>query len=121
MLTSSPQQYPASAYSVMDRLPVEFPQEDRSVPEPDETIETNIHRPTLALYPNPASTETYLTWPMAEKGDAIVVMDSQGRILMEQKAVENGVSRLEINNLPPGLYKVYLRECGLSTSFSVVR
>jgi len=77
--------------------------------------------PYRPLYPNPASTEAYLTWPIKEKGDAIVVMDGQARTLFEQKAVENGVSRLDLRALPPGLYKVYLRECGLSTSLSVVR
>jgi len=76
---------------------------------------------TTNSYPNPASTETYLTWPISEKGDVLMGLGARGIILLERKAIENGVSRLDLSQLPPGIYKVYLRECGLSTSFSVVR
>ncbi len=105
-----------------DYMPaVEFPRNDRSALGSEAPNKGVTTRPSLVLYPNPASTEAYVTWPVKDKGDEIVIMDGQGRVVLEQKAVENGVSRLNLGSLPSGLYKVFLRECGLSTSFSVVR
>ena len=82
---------------------------------------TPVARPALALYPNPASTEAYLNWPVEQKGGLIQIMDAQGRILMEHQALENGLSRLDLSEMPAGLYKVYFEGTGLSASFSIVR
>ncbi|MBZ0207799.1 MAG: T9SS type A sorting domain-containing protein [Flavobacteriales bacterium] len=77
--------------------------------------------PYRLLYPNPASTEAYLKWPVEQKGDEIRIMDAQGRILLVHQAEENGLSRLDLSALPAGLYKVHMGGSGLSTSFSIVR
>ncbi|MBP8823635.1 MAG: hypothetical protein KBH07_08330, partial [Flavobacteriales bacterium] len=78
-------------------------------------------RPRLALYPNPANTEAYLTWPVELKGDRIAVLDAQGRILLEQEVLGNGLTHLALQDLPMGFYKLVLRGSGLSSSFSIVR
>lgn len=105
-----------------DYLPeVQFPREgpeQRLVPV---KASNTIARPALALYPNPANTEAYLKWPVGLKGGLIQIMDAQGRILLEHQAVENGLSRLNLGELPAGLYKVYLEGTELSASFSIAR
>ncbi|MBZ0207802.1 MAG: T9SS type A sorting domain-containing protein [Flavobacteriales bacterium] len=100
---------------------VQFPREGPAPRLVPATSVATKARPALALYPNPASTEAYLTWPVEQKGDEIQIMDAQGRILLVHQAEENGVSRLDLSKLPAGLYKVYLNGSGLSVSFSIVR
>lgn len=69
-----------------DYLPeVQFPRErpeQRRVPL---ATGAEVARPAMALYPNPASTEAYLKWPVEEKGSLIQVMDAQGRIPLEHQ------------------------------------
>lgn len=110
------------AYGFSDYLPeVQFPREG---PEPrlvQVQPSTPVARPALALYPNPANTEAYLKWPVEHKGSLIQIMDTQGRILLDHQAEENGLSRLDLTGLPAGLYKVCLSDTGLCASFSIVR
>ncbi len=54
-------------------------------------------------------------------GDTTVMLDARGSIWLERTAIENGVSHLDQSSFTPGLYKVLLRERGLSTCFSVAR
>ncbi len=105
-----------------DYLPeVQFPREGPQQRLVQVQPSTPVARPALALYPNPASTEAYLKWPVEHKGGLIQIMDTQGRVLLEHQAEENGLSRLDLTELPAGLYKVCLSDTGLCASFSIVR
>jgi len=75
----------------------------------------------LAVYPNPANTEAYFTWPSEHQGDLLAVLDAQGRTVLEHRLTENGLTRLSLAHLPVGLYQAQLRAAGLSTAFTIQR
>lgn len=87
------------------------------VRHPESLRFSGLYRPPPAAeHPN-----AYMTLPMEFQNDVIIVLDAQGRILMDHWAVENGLSELDLHELPAGLYKAVLRKAGLSTTFSIVR
>jgi hypothetical protein len=71
----------------------------------------------FSIYPNPStsgeisiSTEKYDTWN-------VVLMDAQGKLVMNQQFVGN---RLDLKNIPVGLYLVSLRNGEASSTQRVV-
>ncbi|MFZ1331153.1 MAG: YCF48-related protein [Flavobacteriales bacterium] len=68
------------------------------------TVDEARDRSTLQLYPNPTQTETTLTLPTEENGSA-EVLDLHGRIV-HQSPVRQGRGRIDLSELPSGVYAV---------------
>lgn len=78
-------------------------------------------RPAIAVYPNPAANEVYVTLPPSTKGDLLEVIDVHGRLVLAHRIKELGLCRLDIAVLPAGFYKAVVPSTGLSTSFTILR
>ena len=72
----------------------------------------------FTLQPNPAQTMVALNWinftPNATSN--IILYNSQGVVVKQEKKLENETLQLEVEGLPSGLYFVYLVHNGELTS-----
>jgi Secretion system C-terminal sorting domain len=76
----------------------------------EETIDSVIHTAgTLALYPNPAvGNELNLVYPESDDVNCIVIYNLIGKVVMVYKPVAENSAKLDLANVPQGIYLVKL-------------
>jgi hypothetical protein len=59
----------------------------------------------LSIFPNPSENELTLTSDVAGKG-TVTVVDMTGRVTLQQKMVISSTQKINIQNLPSGIYSL---------------
>ncbi len=73
-------------------------------------------RPTLALFPNPATNLCTLRLPEDVASAYVTINDTQGRMVMPTARVSAGRATLDVNALAPGAYEVLVTVAGATRS-----
>jgi len=77
--------------------------------------------PTLACFPNPTATSTFLTYPDALEGSNLLVHDAKGALVQALLLKGNGLVEIDTQTLQAGLYNLTIAGTSLSTKLNVQR
>ena len=73
-----------------------------------------IYKEDIKIYPNPATNQTTITYPLLNSEGELLLYNMLGQIVYEEKLVEgSSYTKLNLQNYKAGLYKVLLRENGI--------
>ncbi len=95
-----------------------FPSMERSMAWSDPANEDGTLM-ELTAYPSPADNETMLTYPVARKGQPLVVEDSQGKVVLRMVLAGNGIQRVPTLAFAEGAYSLIVLGTGASTRMMV--
>ncbi|MBL7940622.1 MAG: T9SS type A sorting domain-containing protein [Flavobacteriales bacterium] len=75
--------------------------------------------PTIACFPNPAGSNTFVTYPAELDGAALLIHDAKGMLTMSHTLKGNGIFELDVRSLPEGLYHVSVSGTPLAVKLTV--
>ncbi|MEZ4788788.1 MAG: T9SS type A sorting domain-containing protein [Flavobacteriales bacterium] len=75
----------------------------------------------IACFPNPSSSNTFVTYPSFLDGSALLIMDAKGDLVRTVVLQNQGVLDLNTRELPAGLYLLTVAGTNLSTKLTVQR
>ena len=82
---------------------------------------SEVMLPVFSIYPNPTSERVQVTVEPIDQG-SIAIIDSRGRIILNDAINANEIQWLDVSNLKSGLYAVRVQDTGgaFSTQHFVV-
>jgi len=102
--------------------PVRLPNtaKSRTVRKPRTSSATSAMAvPTMACFPNPSNTSTFLTYPAEMDGTVAVVYDAKGATVYKLTLQGNGLAELDSRVWPEGMYQVVLPGSPFNVKLSV--
>ncbi|MBL7940624.1 MAG: T9SS type A sorting domain-containing protein [Flavobacteriales bacterium] len=86
------------------------------------TVEGNAEGkpdPTIACFPNPAGSNTFVTYPADLDGAVLQLHDAKGMLIMTHVLKGNGLFEMDVRHLPIGLYHVSVSGTLLAVKLTV--